>query len=238
MTSKKEYNIFKDSVIYAGRITAFWRCSAAKAGKYYNGSNMVKVPAKTFHATLETVCGKTITFNTYTMGFGDVSTVPSPWKLGLQNLSDEHRNTNLFFWKWESHMAEQEIITVRLANVWFPKDNPNRGYATAMPQDELNPEVRYIDFTDVEGLADMTASQMRFSTDKVGTTVGASKVTRDAVNANCCSACREASGGTDREQNYTERYDRQVGNTVDRIHKAKTLAQLEKPAGSRVVYYS
>ena len=109
MTKEKDYNIFKDSVIYAGRITAFWKCSAAKAGKYYNGSKMVKVPAKTFHATIETVCGKTITFNTYTMGFGRTHTTPSPYRIGLQNLEGDHGCTNQFFWKWEAHMAERMV---------------------------------------------------------------------------------------------------------------------------------
>ena len=107
-----------------------------------------------------------------------------------------------------------------------------------MPQDELRPVVKYIDFTEVEGLADMKASEMRFSTELVGVTVGDTKITREIVNANCCSACREASGGTDREQNYTERPDRQRGDTIDTILKAKTLAQLEKPASTRVIHFA
>lgn len=152
--SKKEHNIFKDFTIYIGRVTCVWLTSEAKAPKMFDGK-FKPVPAKTPVAVLNTLCGKEIRFSMFNGS--------RRWG----KAQDEMLNLRLpdgvggSFWKWEEGKEEAGLITVKLHNVWFPEDNPAKGYATQMfGLDEIGPLTSWIDVSDVEDLESKTVHQI------------------------------------------------------------------------------
>ena len=144
METNTKHNIFKDYTDYEGTIVALWKTGAEKAPKFWNTKStkknkFMKVPSGSMVAVIETTCGKEIRF-TLAGGERTDGWVYETATYGLTQVGtiDSYR----FFWKkgekiYRHYDANPQQVTVRLHNVWFPKDNPSRGYATQMPNDGI-----------------------------------------------------------------------------------------------------
>jgi hypothetical protein len=137
METNTKHNIFKDYTIYKGRIIKAWRTSAAKAPKYYNANYSPKftgVPANTWVYIIKTECGKEIRIaDMYMLDhihkaeqavFGTLEN-----ELGLAGGD--------FAYDQFQEIEKSETREFKLHNVWFPQDNPSKGYATMMPKDKV-----------------------------------------------------------------------------------------------------
>jgi hypothetical protein len=152
-----KHNIFKDSTIFVGRVTCVWLTSAEKAPKMYRHRRFEKVPARTPVAILTTLCGKEIRFSMFN---GSTKHGEAQNEIHALRLPDSVGVAS--FWKWEEGQEEPGLITVKLHNVWFPEDNPNKGYATQMfGLDEINPITKWVDVSDVEDLESKTVHQIQ-----------------------------------------------------------------------------
>tara|TARA_Y100000004_G_C8883314_1_gene398554 strand:- start:214 stop:984 length:771 start_codon:yes stop_codon:yes gene_type:complete len=185
-----KHNIFKDFIIYVGRVTCVWLTSAAKAPKMWTGSKFEKVPARTPVAVLTTLCGKEIRFSMFAhdghQGYNNVLDLRLP------------SSTSVNFWKWEEGNEQSGLITVKLHNVWYPKNNPNKGYATQMPNDAINPQTHWIDLSDVEDLESKSVHQIQRESSNFNVPLKSyPKLEIKYTAPTCCKQCHQKTFATE-----------------------------------------
>jgi len=186
-----KHNIFKDFTIYVGRVTCVWLTSAAKAPKYWTGGSFEKVPARTPVAVLTTLCGKEIRFSMFDhdghQGYDNALELRLP------------SSTNISFWKWEKGNEQSGLINVKLHNVWFPENNPNKGYATQMlGLDEINPRTHWIDLSDVEDLESKSVHQIQRESSNFNVPFQSyPKLESKYTAPTCCEQCHEETFATE-----------------------------------------